>query len=74
MDQSSTNPFENESGVYRVLTNALGEHSLWPDFGAVPDGWETAFGPDVRAACLGYVEEHWTALAPAGSQGRDGRS
>ncbi|MEV4944189.1 MbtH family protein [Streptomyces sp. NPDC053755] len=74
MDQPSSNPFEDESGVYRVLANEAGEHSLWPDAVAVPRGWDTVFGPDARAACLGYVEEHWTALAPAGSPGRDGRS
>lgn len=74
MDQSGTNPFENESGVYRVLTNTAGEHSLWPDSVPVPAGWDTAFGPEARAVCLGYVEEHWTALAPAGARGRGPRS
>lgn len=67
MDQNTTNPFENESGVYRVLTNTAGEHSLWPDFAPVPDGWNTAFGPDIRAVCLNFVEQHWTALAPSGA-------
>ncbi|MEU7017361.1 MbtH family protein [Streptomyces sp. NPDC046385] len=67
----ATNPFENEAGVYRVLTNAAGEHSLWPEFAEVPAGWEAAFGPGTRTACLGYVEEHWTALAPAATTGQD---
>ncbi|MFI8517799.1 MbtH family protein [Streptomyces sp. NPDC085481] len=67
----TTNPFENESGGYRVLTNAAGEHSLWPDFAEIPAGWEAAFGPETRTACLAYVEEHWTALAPAATTGQD---
>ncbi|WP_405879916.1 MbtH family protein [Streptomyces sp. NBC_01136] len=66
---SSTNPFEDESGVYRVLVNAEGEYSLWPDFAALPAGWDTAHGPDVRAACVAYIEEHWTGLAPTGGGG-----
>ncbi|MFJ1972086.1 MbtH family protein [Streptomyces sp. NPDC087903] len=63
---SSTNPFEDESAVYRVLVNAEGQYSLWPEFAAVPAGWDTAHGPDTRAACVAHVEERWTALAPAG--------
>ncbi|MCG3753619.1 MbtH family protein [Amycolatopsis sp. Poz14] len=59
-----TNPFENPDGVYRVLVNDEGQHSLWPDFVAVPDGWRTAFGPDVRQACLDHIERTWTDLRP----------
>jgi MbtH protein len=59
-----TNPFENPDGVYRVLTNDEGQHSLWPDFVDVPAGWTTVFGPDARAACLEYIEGEWTDLRP----------
>ncbi|WP_329282416.1 MbtH family protein [Streptomyces sp. NBC_01451] len=59
-----TNPFENPDGAYRVLTNDEGQHSLWPDFIAVPSGWTTVFGPDSRTACLEYVEREWTDLRP----------
>ena len=27
-----TNPFEDEKGVYHVLVNDEGQHSLWPSF------------------------------------------
>ena len=27
-----TNPFEDENGVYHVLVNDEGQHSLWPSF------------------------------------------
>jgi len=64
MAQSTTNPFENEAGVYRVLVNAEGQHSLWPDALAIPAGWYTGFGPDARAACLGYIAASWTDLRP----------
>ncbi|GAA2816390.1 MbtH family protein [Crossiella cryophila] len=59
-----TNPFENPDGVYRVLVNAENQHSLWPDFVAIPDGWDSVFGPDTRPACLDYVEREWTDLRP----------
>ena len=59
-----TNPFENPDGTYRVLANDEGQHSLWPDFTAVPAGWDTVFGPDSRTACLEYVEREWTDLRP----------
>ncbi|UUU31859.1 MbtH family protein [Streptomyces sp. CA-210063] len=59
-----SNPFENPDGTYRVLANDEGQHSLWPDFVAVPAGWTTVFGPGERAACLAYIEREWTDLRP----------
>ncbi|ELS53318.1 MbtH family protein [Streptomyces sp. ISL-22] len=59
-----TNPFENDDASYRVLVNAEGQHSLWPDFADVPAGWEAVFGPAPRQECLDYVNEHWTDMRP----------
>jgi MbtH protein len=59
-----SNPFEDNDGRYLVLTNEEGQHSLWPAFVAVPDGWTTVHGEDSRQACLDYVEEHWTDMRP----------
>ena len=59
-----TNPFENEQGVYRVLVNHEGQHSLWPEPIDVPDGWASFFGPAGRQACLDYVNEHWVDMRP----------
>jgi MbtH protein len=59
-----TNPFENPDGVYLVLVNPEGQHSLWPEFAAVPAGWNTVFGPDNRVACLEYIEREWTDMRP----------
>lgn len=60
-----TNPFENPDGEYLVLVNHEDQHSLWPSFAEVPDGWTAIFGPSSRDACLSYVDEHWTDLRPA---------
>lgn len=60
-----TNPFEDENGTFLVLVNAENQHSLWPSTVDVPAGWTTVHGEDTRAACLEYVEQHWTDLRPA---------
>ena len=60
-----TNPFDDENGVFLVLVNDENQHSLWPRFAEVPDGWRVVHGPDDRQACLSYVEENWTDLRPA---------
>lgn len=59
-----TNPFEDENGIYRVLINDEGQHSLWPDFIDVPAGWTTVHGPANRQSCLDYVEQNWTDMRP----------
>lgn len=60
----ATNPFEVADVNYSVLTNEEGQHSLWPAFAPVPDGWTVAHGPGERADCLTYVRENWTDLRP----------
>lgn len=59
-----TNPFEDPEGSYYVLVNEEGQHSLWPSFVDVPEGWTIAHGTDSRDACLEYVEQHWTDMRP----------
>ncbi len=44
-----TNPFEDENGSYHVLVNDEGQHSLWPSFIAVPNGWTIAL--EFEPAC-----------------------
>jgi MbtH protein len=58
------NPFEDEDGSYYVLVNDEGQHSIWPTFVEVPGGWRIAHEKDTRAACLEYVEGHWTDMRP----------
>ncbi|ATE56117.1 MULTISPECIES: MbtH family protein [Actinosynnema] len=59
-----SNPFDDAEGVFHVLVNAEGQHSLWPAFAEVPAGWDPVFGPGGREACVAYVEENWTDLRP----------
>ena len=60
----STNPFDDENGNFYVLVNGEEQHSLWPTFAEVPEGWTVVFGEAGRAECLSYVEEHWTDMRP----------
>ncbi|MCW4629855.1 MULTISPECIES: MbtH family protein [Marinomonas] len=58
------NPFDNEAFNFLVLQNQHGQYSLWPEFAAIPNGWQTIIGPMSRAECIDYVEQHWTAINP----------
>ncbi|MFE5556500.1 MbtH family protein [Streptomyces sp. NPDC056544] len=60
----ATNPFEDESARYFVLTNEENQHSLWPAFAEVPAGWTVVHGEDGRQACLVYINENWTDMRP----------
>ncbi|MEQ4718549.1 MbtH family protein [Nonomuraea sp. B19D2] len=62
----TTNPFEDENGAYLVLVNHENQHSLWPADIDVPAGWRVALPSSSRAACLEYIETHWTDMRPAG--------
>jgi MbtH protein len=59
-----TNPFENDEGVFLVLINDEGQHSLWPEFADIPAGWTIVHGPGARAECLDYVSANWTDMRP----------
>ncbi|MEV7870817.1 MbtH family protein [Streptomyces sp. NPDC088124] len=59
------NPFDDDNGSFYVLVNHENQHSLWPTFASVPDGWTVVFGEESRQACLDYVEKNWTDMRPA---------
>jgi len=58
------NPFDDQDAAFLVLVNAEGQHSLWPVFAQVPDGWSVSYGEAKREECLAYITEHWTDLRP----------
>lgn len=60
----ATNPFEDPDAMYLVLINDEGQHSLWPVFADVPDGWEVIFGEAGRQDCLDFIEKNWTDMRP----------
>jgi MbtH protein len=58
------NPFESETEPYRVLVNDEGQHSLWPEFVDVPNGWRVVLSGKSRKDCIDYVDSHWTDMRP----------
>jgi MbtH protein len=60
----ATNPFDDPDGSFLVLVNEENQHSLWPAFAAVPDGWTVVFGERGRPECLDYIEANWTDIRP----------
>lgn len=59
-----TNPFDDPDGTFHVLVNDEEQHSLWPDFVAIPEGWRSVFGPGKRQDCLDYVNANWADIRP----------
>ncbi|MEO5878261.1 MAG: MbtH family protein [Streptosporangiaceae bacterium] len=66
-----TNPFDDADGVFLVLVNAEGQHSLWPEFAEVPGGWTVVHGPAAHGESLDYVEQAWTDLRPVSLRGQE---
>ncbi|MFF3099850.1 MbtH family protein [Viridibacillus arvi] len=59
-----SNPFENENGIFNVLINEEGQHSLWPSFLVIPEGWSVIYSEESRQDCLEYINKNWTDLQP----------
>ncbi|QJT05513.1 MbtH family NRPS accessory protein [Streptomyces asoensis] len=57
--------FEDDDADYLVLRNAERQYSLWPEYLAVPGGWQVVSGPAARTDCLLHVEQNWRDLRPA---------
>jgi MbtH protein len=60
----STNPFDDEDGVFYALINDEGQYSLWPTFAEVPAGWTVVHGPGTRQEALDHIEANWTDMRP----------
>lgn len=59
-----TNPFEAPELTYYVLTNAEGQHSLWPISAELPGGWTVVAGPAARDEALTLIRTQWTDIRP----------
>ncbi|MER8103207.1 MULTISPECIES: MbtH family protein [unclassified Kitasatospora] len=62
------NPFDREDGTFLVLVNAEGQHSLWPSFAAVPEGWSVTLEATDRATAVAHIEGSWTDMRPLSLQ------
>ncbi|MEV6507830.1 MbtH family protein [Streptomyces sp. NPDC051642] len=58
------NPFDDPDATYLVLVNDEGQHSLWPSFVEVPEGWEAVHAEASRQECVDHIERNWTDMRP----------
>ncbi|EFE95701.1 MbtH family protein [Serratia odorifera] len=59
------NPFDDPQQCCLIVRNAEQQYSLWPDFCALPPGWNSVFGPAPRAQCVSWLEDNWQDMRPA---------
>lgn len=68
--QQEMMPFADDEGsLFLVLLNQEEQYSLWPSSVDVPMGWKCAFGPERKAQCDAFVEEHWRDMRPKSLKG-----
>ncbi|MEU7637125.1 MULTISPECIES: MbtH family protein [unclassified Streptomyces] len=58
------NPFDDPDGRFLVLVNDEGQHSLWPAFAEVPEGWTVALAETDRQSALDHITAQWTDMRP----------
>jgi MbtH protein len=58
------NPFDAADSEFLVLRNLDNQHSLWPLFLDIPDGWVKIFGPSLKMDCLEFIENSWKDIRP----------
>jgi MbtH protein len=50
---------------FRVVVNADGQYSIWPDDSTVPGGWIADGTIGSREECLDHIDRVWTDMRPA---------
>lgn len=48
---------------FHVVVNAEQQYSIWPEYKAMPAGWQEIGISGDRQACLAYVSGIWTDLS-----------
>jgi MbtH protein len=59
-----TSCFDREDGIFRVLVNHEEQYSIWPDWKAIPGGWNDVGIRGDKKTCLEYIEKTWTDMRP----------
>ncbi|MTH96465.1 MbtH family protein [Roseibium sp. RKSG952] len=54
----------NERIGFMVLVNQEDQHSLWPVFNDIPDGWKQVGPVGSKKICLEHVEQAWPDITP----------
>lgn len=67
-DAAPINAYTIDGDLFKVIKNAEGQYSLWPEQKTTPAGWvETGFtGSKTEASA--YVDREWTDMRPLSLQ------
>jgi MbtH protein len=61
----STSCFDRDGETFIVLVNHEEQHSIWPQWKAVPGGWQAVAGVQGdKQTVLEHVERMWTDMRP----------
>jgi len=55
--------------LHTIVVNAAGQHALWPDTRAVPDGWRRAQVRGTAQECVAHTDRVWKDMRPAAPAG-----
>ncbi len=64
---------DDEEQIFLVVVNDEGQHSIWPDFKAVPAGWHELGFSGLKQDCLDHIAKVWTDMRPLSLQRRMAR-
>ena len=56
--------WDNEDTQFLVVKNHEEQYSIWPDYKALPGGWECVGKSGKKQECLEYIDRIWTDMRP----------
>ncbi|WP_166360190.1 MbtH family protein [Pseudomonas akapageensis] len=56
--------FDSENAVFIVVVNGEQQYSIWPEYKAIPEGWQPAGKRGLRQECLAHIASVWTDMRP----------
>ena len=55
---------EEDMTIYSVVVNHEEQYSIWPEYKAIPKGWQAVGKTGKKEECLAYIKEVWTDMRP----------
>jgi MbtH protein len=50
--------------IFVVVVNHEEQYSIWPEYKAIPAGWNPVGRTGPKQACLDYINETWIDMRP----------
>jgi MbtH protein len=50
--------------IFVVVVNHEEQYSIWPEYKAIPAGWNPVGEAGPKQACLDYINETWIDMRP----------